>query len=234
MLKVNDVDIYYGDVQALWDVSIEVHKGEVVSILGPNGAGKTTTMNTISAILRPQKGNVEFEGQDLADVNDYDIINLGIAHVPEARRLFPDMTVAENLEMGSLTPDAKAKRKETMEWVFGLFPILKDRVWQAAGTLSGGEAQMLAVGRGLMSHPKMIMFDEPSLGLSPILVSQIFDIIKKINSEGVTVLLVEQNVVQSLKCTNRAYILETGHIVLEGTGEELLDNKHVKNVYLGV
>lgn len=234
MLEVNNIDVFYGDIQALWDVSFKINEGEVVSILGPNGAGKTTIMNTISGILRSKQGDIIFEGENLNKVKDHDRIRLGIAHVPEGRRLFPNMTVIENLELGSLTKYAKGKRQQTLEWVFSLFPRLKDRVKQLAGTLSGGEAQMLAIGRGLMSHPKLVMFDEPSLGLSPILVSQIFDIIRTINRDGVTVLLVEQNVVKSLKCSNRAYLLETGRIVLEGKGEALLEDNYIKDSYLGI
>ena len=234
MLKVDNIDVYYGDVQALWGVSFEVQEGEIVSLLGPNGAGKTTTLNTISGLLRPRHGTIVFQDEDLADVPDYRTINLGIAHVPEARRLFPEMTVVENLDMGSLTPEAKARRAESEEWVFSLFPRLKERAWQEAGTLSGGEAQMLAIARGLMSRPKLIMMDEPSLGLAPLLVAQVFEIIEQVNNEGVTVLLIEQNVFHTLKSCDRAYVIETGHIVLEGTGEELLDNEHVKTAYLGV
>ena len=234
MLKIDNIDVHYGDIQALWGVSFEVQEGEIVSLLGPNGAGKTTTLNTISGLLRPKTGTITFDGQDLTQVPDYKTINLGIAHVPEARRLFPEMTVVENLDMGSLAPEAKARRDESKEWVFELFPRLKERAWQEAGTLSGGEAQMLAIARGLMSRPKLIMLDEPSLGLAPILVSIVFDIVKQVNSEGMTVLLIEQNVYHTLKSCDRAYVIETGTIVLEGKGDELLDNEHVKTAYLGV
>lgn len=234
MLQVSNIDVHYGDVQALWDVSFEVKEGEIISLIGPNGAGKTTTLNTISGLLKPSKGKIEFQGQDLSKIPYYKRVNLGIAHVPEARRLFPEMTVEENLDMGSLTPKAKARRNESKEWVFGLFPRLKDRAWQTAGTLSGGEAQMLAVARGLMSLPKLIMMDEPSLGLAPLLVSHIFEITDKINKEGVTVLLVEQNVFHSLKACTRAYVIETGSIVLQGAGAELLNDKHIRDAYLGI
>jgi amino acid/amide ABC transporter ATP-binding protein 2, HAAT family (TC 3.A.1.4.-) len=234
MLKVNNINVYYGDVQALWDVSFEVKEGEIVGLIGANGAGKTTTMNTISGLLRPRKGNIEFLGQDITKIPAYRTAGLGIAHVPEARRLFPEMTTKENLEMGSLVPEAKAMRKESMERVFELFPILKERAWQAAGTLSGGEQQMLAIGRGLMSRPKLIIMDEPSLGLAPFLVDEVFKIIEQINREGITVFLVEQNVMHTLHTCTRACVLETGKIALTGTGKELLNNEHIKEAYLGV
>jgi branched-chain amino acid transport system ATP-binding protein len=234
MLQVDNIDVYYGDVQALWDVTFEVREGEIVSLVGPNGAGKTTTLNTISGLLRPREGKIAFQGQDLAKIPDYRMINLGIAHVPEARRLFPEMTVLENLDMGSLTPEAKARREESKEWVLSLFPRLKERAWQEAGTLSGGEAQMLAVARGLMSRPKLIMMDEPSLGLAPLLVSQIFEITEQIHKEGVTVLVIEQNVFHALKACTRAYVMETGKIVLQGSGNELMKDEHIKTAYLGV
>jgi len=234
MLKVNSIDVYYRDVQALWDVSFEVKEGEVVALLGANGAGKTTTLNTISGLLRPRKGNIEFLGQELSKMPSHKTASLGIAHVPEGRRLFPEMTVRDNLLMGSLMPEAKVRRKESMEWVFSLFPILKERSWQAAGTLSGGEAQMLAVARGLMSCPKLMMMDEPSLGLAPFLVDEVFKVIEQVNSQGVTILVVEQNVAHALKSCTRAYILETGRLVLQGTGEKLLQDKHVEEAYLGV
>lgn len=234
MLKVNNIDVYYGDVQALWDVSFEVNEGEIVALLGSNGAGKTTSLNTIAGLLRPGQGNIEFLGQELTRLPAHKTASLGIAHVPEARRLFPEMTVEENLLMGSLTPKAKARREETMEQVFDIFPILKERRWQAAGTLSGGEAQMLAIGRGLMACPSLIMLDEPSLGLAPFLVDEVFRVIGQINREGVTVLVVEQNVAHALKSCTRAYILETGRITLQGVGQELLENKYVKEAYLGI
>lgn len=234
MLKVKNIDVCYGDVQALWDVSFEVKEGEIVALLGSNGAGKTTTLNTISGLLRPRKGNIEFLDQQLTKLPAHKTASLGIAHVPEARRLFPEMTVEENLLMGSLMPEAKARRKESVERVFDIFPILKERRRQAAGTLSGGESQMLAIARGLMACPKLIMMDEPSLGLAPFLVDEVFRVIEQINREGVTVLVVEQNVAHALKSCTRAYILETGRIALQGTGEKLLQDEHVKEAYLGV
>jgi branched-chain amino acid transport system ATP-binding protein len=234
MLKVDNIDVYYGDVQALWNVSFEVKEGEIVALLGSNGAGKTTTLNTISGLLRPRKGNIEFLEQEMTKLPAHKTASLGIAHVPEARRLFPEMTVEENLLMGSLMPEAKARRRESMERVFNIFPILKERRWQAAGTLSGGESQMVAIARGLMACPKLIMMDEPSLGLAPFLVDEVFRVIEQINREGVTVLVVEQNVAHALKSCTRAYILETGRIALQGTGDELLQDEHVKEAYLGV
>ncbi len=234
MLRVNGINVFYGDLQVLWDVSFEVKEREIVVLVGANGAGKSTTIRTISSMLTPRKGIIEFSGIRLDELPANRIIEQGIVHVPEARRLFVEMSTEENLIMGSLYGEAKAKRFETMEYVFGLFPILKERRKQLAGTLSGGEQQMLAVARGLMGHPKLMMFDEPSLGLSPILVQQIFEIVAKINEEGVTVLLVEQNVRQTLAMCNRAYVLENGRIVLEGTGRELMEHDHVREAYLGI
>jgi branched-chain amino acid transport system ATP-binding protein len=234
MLRVENIDVFYGDLQILWDVSFEVNEGEIVALVGSNGSGKSTTLKTISGLLSPANGSIMFQDQQLNLIPANKIIEHGVAHVPEGRRLFPEMTVRENLIMGSLAPQAKAKRNETMEWVFGLFPRLREREKQLAGTLSGGEQQMVAVGRGLMALPKLIMFDEPSLGLAPILVADIFRIIKRINKEGVTVLLTEQNTKQSLETSDRGYVLENGRVVLSGTGQELLDNKHVKQAYLGI
>ncbi len=234
MLKVNGIDVFYGDLQVLWDVEFEIRSGEIVVLVGANGAGKSTTLKTISSLLSPAKGTIEFEGTRLDQLPAHKIIEYGIVHVPEARRLFPEMSVEENLILGSLRGDARAKRFETMEYVYSLFPILGDRKKQMGGTLSGGEQQMLAIGRGLMGHPKLMMFDEPSLGLSPLLVGQIFDIVKQINKEGVTVLMVEQNVNQTLAMCDRAYILENGRTVLEGTGSELMANDHVREAFLGI
>jgi branched-chain amino acid transport system ATP-binding protein len=234
MLSVENIDVFYGDLQILWDVSFEVNEGEIVALVGANGSGKSTTLKTISGLLRPANGSIMFKDQQLNLIPANKIIEHGVAHVPEGRRLFPEMSVRENLIMGSLSPAAKAKRNETMEWVFGLFPRLREREKQLAGTLSGGEQQMVAVGRGLMALPKLIMFDEPSLGLAPILVADIFRIIKRINKEGVTVLVTEQNTKQSLETSDRGYVLENGRVVLSGTGQELLDNEHVKQAYLGI
>jgi len=234
MLKVQDIDVFYGDLQVLWDVSFEVNEGEIVALVGANGSGKSTTLKTISGLLKPASGGMGFLDQHLDQIPAHKIISHGIAHVPEGRRLFPEMSVRENLIMGSLTPQAKVKRDETMEWIFGLFPRLREREKQLAGTLSGGEQQMLAVGRGLMALPKLIMLDEPSLGLAPILVADIFKIIQRINKEGVTVLVTEQNTKQTLEISDRGYVLENGRVVLTGTGQELLNNEHVKQAYLGI
>ncbi|MBA4393771.1 MAG: branched-chain amino acid ABC transporter ATP-binding protein [Desulfobacca sp.] len=234
MLKVNKIDVSYGDVQVLWEVSFEVREKEILVLVGANGAGKSTTLRTISGLLRPMKGFIEFDGLRLDQIPEHKTIEQGIAHVPEGRRLFPEMTVEENLIMGSLSPSAKAKRKETLQWIYSLFPRLEERRKQYARTLSGGEQQMCAIGRGLMSLPKLLMFDEPSLGLAPVLVQEIFHMVQKINKEGVTILLVEQNVKQTLSICNRAYVLENGRVVLEGTGQELLNNPHVREAYLGI
>lgn len=234
MLRVEHIDAFYGDLQVLWDVSFEVNEGEIVVLLGSNGAGKSTTLKTISSLLKPAKGSVTLEQTRLDQVPSHRIIEYGLAHVPEGRRLFSDMTVEENLIVGALAPGAKAKRAETMEWVYGLFTRLRERRKQSAGTLSGGEQQMLAIGRGLMSRPRMIMFDEPSLGLAPILVQDIFTIIENVKKEGVTVLLVEQNVKHTLAMCDRAYVLENGRITMTGTGQEFLVNDHIREAYLGI
>lgn len=234
MLDVKGIDVFYGDVQVIWDLSFNVKEKEVVALIGANGAGKSTTLKTISGILRPKSGSITFDGTDITKVQPYRLIEMGIAHVPEGRRLFVEMTVEENLDMGSLRGVAKRERERNKEMVFELFPRLRERRTQLAGTLSGGEQQMLAIGRGLMSKPKLIMFDEPSLGLAPILVKEIFKVIENIRKEGVTVLIVEQNVKQTLGVADRAYVLENGRVVLEGTGQELMDNEHVRTAYLGV
>jgi branched-chain amino acid transport system ATP-binding protein len=234
VLEVRKIDVFYGDVQVIWDISFEVKQGEVVALIGANGAGKSTTLKTISGLLKPRKGSVSFNGEDLAPVEAFHRIDRGMALCPEARRLFVEMTVEENLDMGSLRGEAKQKRGQTKEMVFGLFPRLKERRQQLAGTLSGGEQQMVAIGRGLMSLPKLLMFDEPSLGLAPILVREIFAVIRKIQREGTTVLIVEQNVKQTLTIADRAYVLETGKVVMQGTGKQLLNDPHVKAAYLGL
>lgn len=234
MLKVKNIDVSYKDIQVLWDVSFEVNQGELLVLLGANGSGKTTTLNAISGLLPVKKGNIEFLGQDITKIPGHKITGLGIIHVPEGRRLFPEMTVQENLEIGSLFPEAKSKREVTMKKVYELFPILQEKRYNEAGTLSGGQQQMLALGRGLMALPRLLILDEPSLGLAPFLVKQIFEIIKEINNSGVTILLVEQNVAQTLSLCHRAYVLENGKITLKGTGDELLNNQHVKEAYLGI
>ena len=234
MLKVSGIDVFYGDLQVLWDVSFEVREKEILVLVGANGAGKSTTLKTISGLLKPRKGTIEFDGVRLDQLPPDRVIGQGVVHVPEARRLFREMSVEENLIMGSLSPEAKKKRYETMDWVYQLFPRMKERRKQAAGTMSGGEQQMCAIGRGLMALPKILMFDEPSLGLSPILVQEVFQIAKRINREGVTVMLVEQNVRQTLAMCDRAYVLENGRVVLEGTGKDLTNDPHVKEAYLGI
>ncbi len=233
MLELKGINLFYGDMQALWDVSLKVDEGKITAIIGSNGAGKTTTLNAISNLTAIRSGSIEFENERIDLLPAHKIVNLGISHIPEGRRLFPFMTVLENLMLGSFTKKAKQQRAKTLEWVFELFPILKDRRNQPAGTLSGGEQQMLAIGRGLMARPKLLMLDEPSLGLAPILVQQTFETIRRINSEGVTILFVEQNVRQTLEITHYAYVLENGKTVLEGKGKELLKKKEVKEAYLG-
>jgi branched-chain amino acid transport system ATP-binding protein len=234
MLRVEHIDAGYGDIQVLWDVSFEVRHKEFVVLVGANGAGKSTIMKTISSLLKPLGGAVYFEDQRLDVVPPYKIIDLGIAHIPEGRQLFPEMTVKENLELGSLCPRAKPKRKESMEWVLELFPRLKERQKQLAGTMSGGEQQMCAIARGLMARPKMVLFDEPSLGLSPLLTQEIFRLARQIHEEGLTLLMVEQNVKQTLAICDRAYVLENGRIVMEGKGRELLEDPKVKEAFLGI
>lgn len=234
MLNVEGLDVFYGDLQVLWNVSFEVREGEIVVLLGANGAGKSTTLKTISSLLKPAKGSITFQGNRLDQVPSHRIIDFGIAHVPEGRRLFSEMSVEENLIVGSLSPEAKSKRFQTLEWLYNMFPRLKERRKQAAGTLSGGEQQMAAIARGLMSLPKLVLFDEPSLGLAPIMVSEIFRIVERVNKEGLTVLLVEQNVNHTLAMCDRAYVLENGRIAMSGTGDEFLNNDHIKEAYLGI
>lgn len=234
VLKLEGVDVAYGDVQVLWDVNFEVRQGEILVLVGANGAGKSTTLKTISALLTPLKGRITHDGEPIQALKPFEVLARGVAHVPEGRRLFGEMTVEENLVMGSLSSHARAERQRSLEWVYELFPRLKERRRQPAGTMSGGEQQMAAIGRGLMAKPKLLMFDEPSLGLSPLLTDHIFDLIKKVNAEGLTVLLVEQNVHHTLAMCDRAYVLENGSIVLTGSGQELLANPHVREAYLGV
>jgi branched-chain amino acid transport system ATP-binding protein len=234
MLRLEDVNVSYGDIQVLWDVSFHVDEKEFVVLVGANGAGKTTLMKTISNLIHPTKGKVWFEDHRLDQIQPHRIIELGIAHVPEGRQLFPEMTVRENLELGALTPHAKAKRKQSLEWVLELFPRLRERQKQLAGTMSGGEQQMCAIARGLMSRPKLVLFDEPSLGLAPILTWEIFRLVQEIHREGMTLLMVEQNVKQTLSICDRAYVLENGSIVMEGKGKELLEDEQVKRAFLGI
>ena len=232
MLNVNDINVYYGAIHAIKGVSFQVNDGEVVTLIGANGAGKSTTLNTVCGLLRSRTGSVEFLGQDLAGIPAHKLVERGLAHVPEGRRIFQHMTVEENLEMGAYT-QPRSSVDPNLERVFEQFPRLKERRRQVAGTLSGGEQQMLAMGRGLMSDPKLLMLDEPSMGLAPILVEQIFDIIKRLHQAGTTILLVEQNARMALSVADRGYVLETGKIVATGTGDELLHDEAVKKAYLG-
>jgi branched-chain amino acid transport system ATP-binding protein len=234
VLKVKGIEVYYGDLQALRGVSLEVNRGEVVSILGSNGAGKSTTLMAISGILKPRRGEILFEQDVIHRYPSSRIVALGIVQIPEGRQIFPTLTVIENLEMGAQFPKARKTRNETLGWVFKLFPRLEERRGQLAGTLSGGEQQMLAIGRGLMSLPTLLMLDEPSLGLSPLLVKSIFDIIREINRQGTTILLVEQNVFHSLSLSDRGYVLENGSVVMSGTGKDLLTDQHIRQSYLGL
>jgi branched-chain amino acid transport system ATP-binding protein len=234
MLEVSSIDVFYGKSQALWDVSLRVDEGEIVALVGANGAGMTTLLNTVCGLLRPASGTVEYLGQSIGGLAPHSIVELGISHVPEGRRLFDQMSVAENLEMGAYSPEAWQCRQDTLHQVCEVFPILEERQGQLARTLSGGEQQMVAMGRGLMSRPKLCMFDEPSYGLAPLLVKEIFRIIQGLRDQGVTILLVEQNVRQSLEIADRAYVLENGRIALEGTCEELLQKDLIKKAYLGL
>ncbi len=234
MLSVQHLRVFYGDVPALWDVSFEVRAGELVTLVGSNGAGKTTTLRTISGVLRPAGGRITFEGRDITRHPPHAIVALGIGHIPEGRRLWPGMTVLENLELGGYPAAARPRMRETLEWVFTLFPRLAERTRQLAGTLSGGEQQMLAIGRALMGQPKLLMLDEPSLGLAPQLVADLFWVIQEINNRGVTVLLVEQNVHQALEIAQRAYVLETGRIAGKGPARDLLADPAIKEAYLGL
>jgi branched-chain amino acid transport system ATP-binding protein len=234
LLEVRGIDVFYGDVQVLWDLSFSVGQGEVVALIGANGAGKSTTLKTISGMLKPRRGEIVYQGSSLTAVEPYRLVEIGLVHVPEARRLFVEMSVEENLDMGALRGAARKKRAQTKEQVFTIFPRLGERRRQLAGTLSGGEQQMVAIGRGLMSLPVLMMFDEPSLGLAPILVQEIFNVVRRIRDEGTTVLIVEQNVRQTLAIADRAYVLETGKVQMQGAGKDLLNDPHVKAAYLGL
>jgi branched-chain amino acid transport system ATP-binding protein len=233
LLEVKDVHFAYGDAHVLHGVSLGVQPGEIVTLVGSNGAGKSTTLRNISRLLTPRSGSIVFDGHDLKRLASHQVVELGVVQVPEGRRVFPEMTVLENLRMGSYIKSARAERAKNLERVLTLFPRLRERAGQLAGTLSGGEQQMLAIARGLMAKPRLLLLDEPSLGLSPLLVKTIFDTIAEINKQGVSVLLVEQNVYQSLRIASRGYVLETGRIALSGSGKELLDNDRVKAAFLG-
>ena len=234
MLEVSNLDVLYGKFQALSDVSLKVEEKEIVALVGANGAGKSTLLNTISGLVRPASGSVEFLGKRIDRLPPYKITKLGICQIPEGRKLFTDMTVGENLEMGAYSSVAWKRRGETLEKVYRVFPVLKERRKQSAKKLSGGEGQMVAIGRGLMSTPRLCMFDEPSYGLAPKLFSEVLEVMKRLREEGITIFLVEQNVRQTLEVADRAYVLENGRIVLAGKGKDLLQNERVKEAYLGV
>lgn len=233
MLKVNNIDVFYGNIHALKDVSLEVNEGEIVTLIGANGAGKSTLLKTISGLLKPKHGTILYHSQQIGGKAAQTIVKNGISHVPEGRRVFANMSVEENLELGAYLRRDKGGIKKDLEHVFELFPILKERRKQMSGTLSGGEQQMLAMGRALMAKPKLLLLDEPSMGLAPLIVKQIFEIIQMVNKEGTTVLLVEQNAHMALSIADRAYVLETGKIVLSGTAKELQESEEVKAAYLG-
>jgi len=235
MLELNDVNVYYGDMQALRGISMEVKAGEVVALIGANGAGKTTTLRTISGMLRPKSGSVTFEGRPIHKLDPHSIVELGISHVPEGRQLFPMMTVEENLLLGGHIKRVRSGREEMLrEEIFPMFPRLKERAQQLAGTLSGGEQQMVAIARGIMSRPRILILDEPSLGLAPVIVKDMFAKIQQIRDQGVTVMIVEQNVTQTLQLANRAYVIENGQVVLSGDSQSLLKDDHIKAAYLGM
>ncbi len=234
MLSVDSVELYYGDAQALGGVSLEVAQGDIVAIIGANGAGKSSLIHTVAGIHEPQQGRITFDGQEITRWPSHKVCDLGIGQVAEGRQVFPNLTVLENLEMGAVIPRARAAAQSTLEDVFELFPRLKERRSQAAGTLSGGEQQMLAIGRCLMGQPRMIMFDEPSLGLAPRVVQEVFEVIKELHESGMTILLVEQNVALSLRMAQYAYVLENGHMVGEGPGSQLLKDSRVREAYLGL
>ena len=234
LLSIEKLEFAYGDLQVLWGIDIAVNEGEIVTLVGANGAGKSTTLKNVSRLVQWNKGSIAFRGEDLSRLEPHEVVARGVIQVPEGRRIFPEMTVMENLRMGSFPKNTRADREKNIERAFSLFPRMKEREKQLGGTLSGGEQQMLAIARGLMANPRLLLLDEPSLGLSPLLVKNIFDIITEINRQGVTILLVEQNVYQSLRIAHRAYVLETGRVVLSGTGEELLSNEHVKKAFLGM
>ena len=233
MLEVKNLEVYYGVIQAIKGISFEVNEGEVIALIGANGAGKTTTLQTITGMLQPKAGEIIFEGKDISKIPGHRIVSMGMAHVPEGRRMFSNLTVLENLKMGAYTRKDKQEINNSLEMVYERFPRLKERTRQLAGTLSGGEQQMLAMGRALMANPRILLLDEPSMGLSPLLVSEIFDIIQEINKQGVTILLVEQNAKKALSIANRAYVLETGRIVKEDDAQALLHDEAIKKAYLG-
>jgi branched-chain amino acid transport system ATP-binding protein len=233
MLEVDKIDVFYGALQALWGISLEVGDGDLVALIGANGAGKSTIVQTISSLLSPDSGSVKFNGVRLDKEPAHKVVAMGVCLIPEERGIFPGMSVMENLELGAFTPESRRVRRETFEFVYRLFPILHSRTRQAAGTLSGGEQQMLAISRGLMGKPKLLMCDEPSLGLAPIVVKDIFKVIKQINASGVSILLVEQNVRAALSLARRAYVIENGHVAAHGEAKSLLEDERVKSAFLG-
>lgn len=232
ILEVKDLEVYYGVIQAIKGISFEVNQGEIIALIGANGAGKTTTLQTITGLIPSKAGTITYEGNNITKIPGYKLVGMGIAHVPEGRRVFAELSVLQNLKLGAYTRNDKNEMEATLKEIYARFPRLEERKNQMAGTLSGGEQQMLAMGRALMSHPKLIVMDEPSMGLSPLYVNEIFDIIRKINADGVTVLLVEQNAKKALSIANRAYVLETGKIVLSGDAKELMNDDSVKKAYL--
>ena len=234
MLRIDKLNFAYGDLKVLWDVDLRVEDGEIVTVVGANGAGKSTILRNVSQLVKAASGAIQLDGVELTRLASHQVVELGVVQVPEGRRIFPEMTVLENLRMGSFVKHTRPDREKNVERVFTLFPRLRERATQLGGTLSGGEQQMLAIARGLMAKPKLLLMDEPSLGLSPLLVKNIFEIIKEINRQGTTILLVEQNVYQSLRISHRAYVLETGRVVLSGTGQQLLDDEHVKKAFMGM
>ncbi|MGZ7031778.1 MAG: ABC transporter ATP-binding protein [Thermoanaerobaculia bacterium] len=234
MLAIEKLEFAYGDLKVLWGIDVSVRQGEIVTLVGANGAGKSTTLKNISRLVKWASGSITFDGEDLSGLEPHDVVERGIVHVPEGRRIFPEMTVMENLMIGSFPKSTRKDRPKNVALAFSLFPRLQERQNQLGGTLSGGEQQMLAIARGLMANPRLLLLDEPSLGLSPLLVRSIFAIITEINRQGVTILLVEQNVYQSLHIAHRAYVLETGRVVLSGTGEQLLNDEQVKKAFLGM
>lgn len=234
LLRVKDISVFYGDIQALFNLTLQVEAGEIVTLLGSNGAGKTTTINAISGFNHPHQGTIQFDGEAIHRMPPFRIAEIGLIQIPEGRMLFPDMTVFENLQMGTYPSRARPNYQESLDWAFLLFPRLRERIHQLAGTLSGGEQQMLAIARGLMSKPKLVMLDEPSLGLAPLLVTELFRVVTEINQHGVTVLLVEQNAIQALETAHRGYVLENGRIALHGKAPDLIQNDHIRVSYLGI
>jgi branched-chain amino acid transport system ATP-binding protein len=234
LLRIDKLNFSYGDLKVLWDVDLEVKQGEIVTVVGANGAGKSTTLKNVSRLVSPTSGSLTFDGVDLGELESHEVVELGVVQVPEGRKIFPEMTVLENLRMGSYVKATRKDRERNVERAFTLFPRLRERQRQLGGTMSGGEQQMLAIARGLMANPRLLLLDEPSLGLSPLFVKNIFDNLQEINRQGTTILLVEQNVYQSLRISHRGYVLETGRVVLSGSGEALLADEHVKKAFLGI